>query len=173
MSRKSKIDPIVKVKIVEQYLDGEIGLGQASKNLGVACQSIRKWISIYQCNGPTGLLNQPKNKSYSKALKISAVNDYLNGAGSLDDICLKYGIRSHTQLLKWIQVYNSGGILKTSTGGAYMKKAKNTTLDERLKIVTDKISPAIAWLTIQKFIIFYCPLDGEHTRNDLKSMVPF
>ena len=26
-----------------------------------------------------------------------------------------------------------------------------------------KISPAIAWLTIQKFIIFYCPLDGEHT----------
>ena len=33
MSRKSKIDPIVKVKIVEQYLDGEIGLGQASKTL--------------------------------------------------------------------------------------------------------------------------------------------
>ena len=26
-----------------------------------------------------------------------------------------------------------------------------------------KISPAIAWLTIQKFIIFYCPLDGKHT----------
>ena len=26
-----------------------------------------------------------------------------------------------------------------------------------------KISPAIAWLTIQKFIIFYCPLDREHT----------
>ena len=62
MSRKSKIDPIVKVKIVEQYLDGEIGLGQASKNLVVACQSIRKWISIYRCNEPAGLLNQPKNK---------------------------------------------------------------------------------------------------------------
>jgi hypothetical protein len=28
-----------------------------------------------------------------------------------------------------------------------------------------KISPAIAWLTIQKFIIFYCPLDGEHTKD--------
>ena len=28
-----------------------------------------------------------------------------------------------------------------------------------------KISPAIAWLTIQKFIIFYCPLDGEHTKT--------
>ena len=137
MSRKSKIDPIVKVKIVEQYFDGEIGLSQASKKLGVASQSIRKCISIYQCNGPAGLLNQPKNKSYSKTLKISAVNDYLNGAGSLDDICSKYGIRSNTQLLKWIKVYNSGGILKTSTGGACMKKAKSTTLDERLKIVME------------------------------------
>jgi len=29
-----------------------------------------------------------------------------------------------------------------------------------------KISPAITWLTIQKFIIFYCPLDGEHTTFD-------
>ncbi|MFR8360001.1 MAG: transposase [Coprococcus comes] len=173
MFRKSKIEPVEKVKIVERYLAGEIGIQQAGKELGVDHHSIRNWISIYQYDGPTGLLNQPKNKSYSKDLKISAINDYLNGEGSLQDICTKYGIRSHRQLSDWIKVYNSGGILKTSTGGAYMKKAKNTTLDERLKIVTDKISPAIAWLTIQKFIIFYCPLDGEHTRNDLKSMVPF
>lgn len=134
---KSKIDPIVKGKIVEQYLAGEIGLNQASEKLGVACQSIRKCIPIYRCNGPAGLLDQPENKSYSKALKMSAVNDYLNGADSLDDICLKYGIRSHTQLLKWIQVYNFGGILKASTGDACIKKAKSTTFDERLKIVTE------------------------------------
>ena len=35
---------------------------------------------------------------------------------------------------------------------------------ERAHGAQTKISPAIAWLTIQKFIIFYCPLDGEHTR---------
>ena len=34
-----------------------------------------------------------------------------------------------------------------------------------------KISPAIAWLTIQKFIIFYCPLDGEHTTKDSGSFI--
>ena len=137
MFRKSKIEPVEKVKIVERYLAGEIGIQQAGKELGVDHHSIRNWISIYQYDGPTGLLNQPKNKSYSKDLKISAINDYLNGEGSLQDICTKYGIRSHRQLSDWIKVYNSGGILKTSTGGAYMKKAKNTTLDERLKIVTD------------------------------------
>ena len=36
---------------------------------------------------------------------------------------------------------------------------------ERAHGAQTKISPAIAWLTIQKFIIFYCPLDGEHTRG--------
>ena len=112
MFRKSKIEPVEKVKIVERYLAGEIGIRQAGKELRVDHHSIRNWISIYQY-------------------------DYLNGEGSLQDICTKYGIRSHRQLSDWIKVYNSGGILKTSTGGAYMKKAKNTTLDERLKIVTD------------------------------------
>ncbi|WP_416810569.1 helix-turn-helix domain-containing protein [Coprococcus comes] len=38
------------------------------------------------------------------------MNDYLNGEGSLQDICTKYGIRSHRQLFDWIKVYNSGGM---------------------------------------------------------------
>ena len=42
--------------------------------MGVDHHSIRNWISIYQYDGPTGLRNQPKNKSYSKDLKISAIN---------------------------------------------------------------------------------------------------
>ena len=36
-----------------------------------------------------------------------------------------------------------------------------------------KISPAIVWLTIQKFIIFYCPLDGEHTNWNSRGSVYF
>ena len=62
MFRKSKIEPVEKVKIVERYLAGEIGIRQAGKELGVDPHSIRNWISIYQYDGPTGLLNQPKNK---------------------------------------------------------------------------------------------------------------
>lgn len=30
MSRKSKIDPVEKVKMVERYLNGEVGITQAS-----------------------------------------------------------------------------------------------------------------------------------------------
>lgn len=56
MSRKSKINPIEKVKTVERYLNGAIGIRQAGRKLGVAYQSIQKWISIYKSKGPVGLL---------------------------------------------------------------------------------------------------------------------
>ncbi|WP_432631008.1 helix-turn-helix domain-containing protein [Brotaphodocola sp.] len=137
MSRKSKINPIEKVKIVERYLNGEIGIRQAGRELGADHTSIQSWVSIYKSKGPVGLLDQSQNSHYSKKLKLSAINDYLNEKGSLSAICTKYGIRSKKQLIDWIKVYNSGGILKISTGGSCMKKAKLTTLDERLKIVTE------------------------------------
>ena len=137
MSRRSKINPIEKVKIVEGYLNGEIGIRQAGKELGVAYQSIQEWVSIYKSKGPVGLLDRSQNSHYSKGFKLSAVNDYLNAKGSLHTICTKYGIRSPKQLEDWIKVYNSGGTFKTSTGGTCMKKARATTLDERLKIVTE------------------------------------
>ena len=57
MSRKSKINPIEKIKTVERYLNGEIGIRQAGKELGIAYQSIQKWVSIYKSKGPVGLLD--------------------------------------------------------------------------------------------------------------------
>ena len=105
MFRKSKIEPVEKVKIVERYLAGEIGIRQAGKELGVDHHSIRNWISIYQYDGPTGLLNQPKNKSYSKDLKISAINDYLNGEGLFR--IFAQNRNSFTDSFDWIKVYNS------------------------------------------------------------------
>ena len=137
MSRKSKIDPVEKVKIVERYLTGKIGIMQAGKIANITYQSVQRWVRIYKAEGPIGLLNQTKNRSYSKTLKINAVNDYLSGRGSLGDICQKYDIRSSKQLTDWIKVYNSGGTLKESTGGAYMTKVKTTTPEERLQIVKD------------------------------------
>ena len=51
MSRKSKINSAEKVKIVEQYLNGEIGMRQASKELGINPKSMQEWVSIYKVRG--------------------------------------------------------------------------------------------------------------------------
>ncbi len=66
MFRKSKIEPVEKVKIVERYLAGEIGIQQAGKELRVDHHSIRNWflfISMmdqldYSINRKTNLIQK-------------------------------------------------------------------------------------------------------------------
>ena len=63
MSRKSKIDAVKKVEIVEKYLNGELSQKGAAKMCGVNKRSVQDWIRIYKTN-----------KRYSKELKLQAVH---------------------------------------------------------------------------------------------------
>ena len=142
MSRKSKIDPVLKVQLVEQYLRDEIGVREAGRLAGLSgngTDSFRKWVAIYQNEGPSGLLDQVHNKHYPLELKLSAVNDYLHGEGSLLEIMRRYGVRSKRVLQDWIKQYNTHGKIsaRTSGGGSYMRKSRQTTPEERLEIVRD------------------------------------
>ena len=140
MTRKSKIDPALKVKLVERYLAGELSKTEAARLAGVdPWGTFERWIIIYKSEGPTGLLEQKHNKNYSVELKYAAIQAYLSGDGSLIDIAEKFQLRSETQLRNWIKEYNTHGEIKSrgSGGGSYMRKARNTTPEERLEIVRD------------------------------------
>ena len=140
MSRKSKFDPALKVELVERYLRNEIGLNEATRLAGLASnRSFANWVSIYRNEGSAGLLNQQHNKSYSKELKLAAVTAYLNGKGSLRQLAECFGLRSKRQLINWLKEYNTHGEIKSrgSGGGSYMRKARQTTPEERLAIVQD------------------------------------
>ena len=140
MSKKSKIDPALKVKLVERYLANEIGKAEAARQAGVAeWGPFDRWVRIYKNEGPSGLLTRKHYKHYSKEMKYAAVDDYLNGEGSLREIAEKYGLRSEKQLQVWIKYYNTHGEIRdrTSGGGRYMRKARQTTPEERFEIVQD------------------------------------
>ena len=139
MSRKSKIDPAEKVKIIERVLADEISATEAARLIGVDRSSIRDWRNLYLSDGPSALMVQSNNKTYSKELKLQAVQEYLDGKSSQRDIVKKYHLRSSCQLRNWIKVYTTHGEIKsrTSGGGSYMRKARSTTPEERLAIVQD------------------------------------
>jgi transposase len=142
MSRKSKIDPVIKVKLVEKFLRNEIGAKEACRLAGISDSStkvFRHWVFIYETEGPSGLVSQERNRYYSKELKLNAVNAYLNGEGSELAIAIRFGLRSERQLRNWIKSYNTHGEINSrgSGGGSYMRKARQTTPEERLEIVQD------------------------------------
>lgn len=133
---KRKISAEDKIYAVSLYLDGIESQGRIATLYDVSLASVQQWIRNYESMG-IDAFTRKGNKSYSKELKLQAIQDYLDGHGSQDDICKKYGIRSKGKLQSWIKKYNSHEELKSSgTGGRLiMTKGRKTTFDERIEIV--------------------------------------
>ncbi len=139
MSDKQKLGIEEKVRVVQTYLRGEIGISMAAKSVRVDRKTFQEWVRNYEADGVDAFLPH-KNRIYSPELKRQAVEAYLSGEGSLRDLCKKYHLRSQTQLRAWIKVYHAHGDLgsvKHSGGGSYMKQGRDTTHEERIEIVKD------------------------------------
>ena len=133
---KNNIDEIIKA--VERYENGETSQGAEAKRLGVSKRTFQDWVRKYETYGESGF-RQTEKRRYSKELKLSAVQAYLNGEGSHAAICKKYGILSRTQLQTWIKMYNGHKELRPSRGRGsdiYMTKGRTTTYEERIGIVS-------------------------------------
>ena len=137
MGRKSKLSAEQKLKYALRCIEGEDSINHTASLAGLGCTTLRRWIDNYKSLGVDGLCTTSKNSGHPAVLKEMAVKDYLNGIGSLSDICKKYGIRSNTQLRDWVLKYNSHEKLKASrTGGMpIMTNGRKTTYDERVEIV--------------------------------------
>lgn len=71
---------------------------------GVDGSTLRQWIANYEAMGLSGIVATHTNSKYSVELKTAAIEAYLQGEGSLLEICKKYRIRSTRQLRNWIMV---------------------------------------------------------------------
>lgn len=140
MTKEEKITTEDKLRIVESYLKGDVGVREAGRQIGVAEATIRRWASRYRAEGPTGLIPNKGNRHYSKETKQAAVMDYQGGGGSLLQVCERYKIRSTRQLQKWIKVYNRHEDFVEQNGGSRMTKSRKTTQAERLEIVRECIA---------------------------------
>ncbi len=139
MSHKTKGTAEEKILLIQRYLTGEISASVASKMVGVDYTSFKDWVRLYMQEGSLGLLDTGYNRSYSKELKIKAVEAYLLGEGSLSDICVKFKIRATCQLRDWIKLYNNGKNFKKTSGGSRMKTSRKTSLEERIQIAKECI----------------------------------
>ena len=117
MSKKT-ISAKDKISAVMLYFEGNVSQHQLADRLEVSLATVQQWIRNYESMGEDTFLMK-HYKRYSKELKLQAVQEYLAGYGSQDDICKKYGIRSKSKLQKWIKQYNGYEVFKSyGTGGS-------------------------------------------------------
>lgn len=142
MPRKQKLKVEEKVKLIQDYIEGRVSKSEAARRGGVSWETMNQWVSRYGAEGAEAFLWK-QDRRYSPEQKKQAVKAYLSGEGSLCTICKKYQITDRKVLRRWIEVYNAHGdfnSVKQSGGGSYMKQGRETTQEERIKIVKECIA---------------------------------
>ena len=137
MSRRSNHSAEEKIRIVEACMSWKLSVNEAGRRIGVSETTIGRWISRYKAEGPSGFMPSNRNRIYPVELKRRAVEEYLAGKGSLQNICEKHKIRSDIQLRNWIKVYNRHEDFKARSGGSHMTKSRKTSQEERQKIAKE------------------------------------
>ena len=140
MSRKAKYTVEAKVRAAERYLRGEASAAgiAAEMEMGKRGEStVREWAATYRENGIEGFHLKEGNSSYTVEAKKQAVEEYLQGKGSLREISRKYHIPNKETLRQWVEVYNSNRELRgyNPRPEVYVAMRKKTTKEEREEIV--------------------------------------
>ena len=140
MSRKAKYTVEAKVRAAERYLRGEASAAgiAAEMEMGKRGKStVREWAATYRENGIEGFHLKEGNSSYTAETKKHAVEEYLQGKGSLREISRKYHIPNKETLRQWVEVYNSNRELRgyNPRPEVYVAMRKKTTKEEREEIV--------------------------------------
>jgi len=140
MSRRCKYSIEQKIQASERYLRGEASAREIATELSMpkhGDRRVREWAAVYRENGIEGFHLRSGSNSYSAETKLQAVEEYMLGNRSLDDICIKYHIPSDITLRNWIKKYNSNEPLEDydPKPEVYVAMRKKTTREERKKIV--------------------------------------
>lgn len=159
MGRKSTTAFETKLLAIEAYERGEGSVKTISERFNINKSNFIRWLTIYHSQGIDGLLPSHTNKGWNKDIKMLAVQDYLLGKGSMNDICQKYKISSDSILRQWIKVYNDSHkeLKSTGSGGRKpMTRARKTTFEERIEIVQFCIANSKNYgMTMDKFNVSY------------------
>ncbi|XEC93721.1 helix-turn-helix domain-containing protein [Paenibacillus tarimensis] len=126
-----------KLAILEELRTGQGSLSGIAYKYNISVSTLKEWRRRYEVYGPEGLEFRTENKSYTVEVKLQAVQDYLSGKYSQNEIIKIYRIASRTQLRNWIKKYNSHSGLRSykNGGAAAMTKGRTTTWEERIDIV--------------------------------------
>ena len=141
MSRTIKYTVEQKIRAAERYIKGEASASGIAAEMGMPAsgnRSVREWAAIYRENGIEGFNLKDGNRSYTAEEKQRAVEDYLQGKGTIESLCIKYHISCRKSLRQWIKVYNSNRELRdyNPKPEVYVAMRKKTTQEERQEIVT-------------------------------------
>ena len=103
-----------KAKVIGAYKAGNSDR-KISQMYGIPKSTVRLWCQNYEVFGEEIYKEKKNYKKWSNEIKITAVREYLDGRGSIADICKKYKISTSVIFRRWILWYNGHREIKERT----------------------------------------------------------
>ena len=131
-----------KMKVVKEYLEGNISYPQISNKYCIPSETIiRKWVNAYKSQGYEGLKVKRKNTQYTLEFKLKVVNLYLTGEMSYHSLANNLKINNPSIITRWVNEYREKGIegLKSKKRGrpSTMPKSQNKSKDTKIESTTN------------------------------------
>lgn len=118
----------LKLRVVEEYQEGYLGIRPLAKKYGVSKSVVGRWIRINEALGAEGLKSKKHNDSYSVQFKLDVLS-YMKRTGSSDmDTALHFGLTDSSTIARWKKAFLKGKVegLNKHKGRPPMSKKKKT-----------------------------------------------
>ena len=124
-----------KVKIVKEYLKGNISLKKLAEKYSISHHDIvRRWVSSYQRQGYEGLKVKRENTQYTLEFKLNVVNLYLTGEMSYQSLANELKINNPSMIARWVNDFREKGIegLKPKKREEDLQKCQNPQRNQKI-----------------------------------------
>lgn len=137
----------IKEKAVKMYLEEGKGFNAIASELKINnSRTIAGWVNTYKIHGIEGLTTKKKNKKYPQKFKLMAVNMYLKGNETQEEIANKLNIRNKSSIRSWVAIYRKEG----PEGLKEKNKKTRYPYDLKMKAVKMRIEDGVTYEEIRK-----------------------
>ena len=166
----SKYNTEFKLKVVKEYLEGNISYKESAKKYSIPDKhTVRTWVNAYESQGYEGLKVSRKNNSYSLDLKLNVVDLYLTGEMSYQSLANEFKINNPSLIARWVKEFRDEGIegLKSKKRGR-PSIMSNTDKNKKIKNKSNKTKKELSEIEKLREENYYLQMEVEILKKKIQ-----
>lgn len=97
----------IRLKVIKQYLGGQLGYHRLSAKIGIPAFTIRRWVDAYQLHGEKSF--ERRRKHYPLEFKLSVLQHMWDNAATINQTAAVFNIPHPDSIRIWAKRYGEGG----------------------------------------------------------------
>lgn len=100
-----------KIKLVTEYLYGNLGYGSLAKKYNMGSQTpIVEWVNTYKSQGMEGLKRRKTKKEYSVKFKLDTIQFMIKTGASYLETAVQFNLNNPSLIKRWMKTFREQGV---------------------------------------------------------------